>query len=167
MVELSEHTKMNDHAIKLEEDKQLSFGPIYSLRSIELEILKTYIKTSLANGFIRSFESSIGALILFNQKPDGSLRICVDYWDLNNITIKNQYLLLLIGKLLDWLGRARIFTQLNLTNTYYWMRICEGNEWKTAFWTQYSYLSIKSWLLANLMLRPSSKDTLTKFWLKN
>ena len=50
--ELPENTGMNEYAIKLEEGKQPPFGPIYSLRPIELETLKTYIKTNLANGFI-------------------------------------------------------------------------------------------------------------------
>ena len=48
-----ENTGINEHAIKLEEGKQPLFGPIYSLGSVELETLKTYIKTNLANGFIR------------------------------------------------------------------------------------------------------------------
>ena len=50
--ELLENTRMNKYAIKLEEDKKLPFRPIYNLRPIKLEILKTYIKTNLANGFI-------------------------------------------------------------------------------------------------------------------
>ena len=119
---------MNDHAIKLEEGKQPLFSPIYSLELVELETLKTYIKTNLANGFIRPFKSPAKAPILFNRKPDGSFRLCVDYWGLNNITIKNRYPLPLIGELLDWLGRATRFTQLDLTNIYHWMRIREGDE---------------------------------------
>ena len=87
--ELPENIGINEHAIKLEEDKQPPFGPIYSLGPVELETLKTYIKTNLANGFIRPFKSPAGAPILFDRKPDGSLRLCVDYWGLNNITIKN------------------------------------------------------------------------------
>ena len=121
--EIPDNTKMNEHAIKLEKDKQPSFGPIYSLEPVELETLKTYIKTNLANGFIRPSKSRVKALIFFDRKPDGSLRFCVDYQGLNKITIKNQYLLPLIGKSLNWLGRARRFIQLNLTNAYYWMRI--------------------------------------------
>ena len=109
-VELSENIEMNEHAIELEEGKQLFFGPIYSLGPVELEILKTYIETNLANGFIYFFKSPAGASILFNRKPDGSLRFCEDYWDLNNIIIKNQYQLPLIGKSLDRLGQAKQFT---------------------------------------------------------
>ena len=137
--ELPENTGINEHAIELEEGKQPPFGPIYSLGPVELETLKTYIKTNLANGFIRPFKSPAGAPIFFDNKPNGSLRLCVNYWGLNNITIKNRYPLPLIGESLDRLGRAKRFTQLDLTNAYYQMRICEGDEWKTAFWTRYGH----------------------------
>ena len=65
-VEPPENTGMNEHAIKLEEGKQPLFGPIYSLGLVELETLKTYIKTNLANGFIQSSKSPAGAPILFD-----------------------------------------------------------------------------------------------------
>ena len=93
-----------------------------------MEILKTYIETNLANGFIRPSKSSAGASILFDRMPDGSLRLCVDYRGLDNITIKNRYLLPLIGESLNWLGRAKRFTQLDLTNAYHRMKIREGDK---------------------------------------
>ena len=133
--ELPENTGMNEHAIKQEKDKQPLFGPIYSLGPVELETLKIYIETNLANGFIRPFKSLAGASILFNQKPDGSLYLCVNYRGLNNIPIKNQYPLSLIREFLDWLSRARQFTQLDLINAYHQMRICDGDKRKTAFRT--------------------------------
>ena len=108
--ELSENTGMNEHAIKLEEGKQPPFGPIYSLGPVKLKTLKTYIETNLANGFIRPSKFPAGAPIFFNRKLDRSLRLCVDYWGLNNIIIKNRYLLPLIGESLNQLGRARQFT---------------------------------------------------------
>ncbi len=86
--------------------------------SIELEILKAYIKNNLANGFIRPSKSSTGASTLFDKKSDDSLKLCIDYRDLNNLTIKNQYPLPLVGALLDQLDRAQHFTQLDLTNAY-------------------------------------------------
>ncbi len=138
-IELPEHTGINDHAIELMDDWQPPYGSIYSLRSIELETLKAYIKNNLVNGFIRSFKSPAGALILFDKKPDGSLRLYVDYRGLNNLKIKNWYPLPLVGESWDRLGWARYFTQLNLTNVYHWMRIREGDEWKTAFKTRYGY----------------------------
>ena len=52
MIELSKYTKIIDYTIKLKKSKQLSFGLIYNLKSIELEIFKTYIKINLVNSFI-------------------------------------------------------------------------------------------------------------------
>ena len=108
--EFSENTGINEHVIELEEGKQPLFGPIYSLEPVELKTLKTYIKTNLANGFIRPSKSPAGAPILFDRKPDRSLHLCVNYWGFNNLTIKNWYPLPLIGELLDWLSRAKRFT---------------------------------------------------------
>lgn len=136
---LPERTDLNEYAIELEEDKQSPYRPIYSLGPVELETFKAYIKTHLKTGFIRPSKSSTGAPILFDKKPDGSLRLCVDYWGLNNLTIKNRYLLPLIGQSLDRLGWAKWFTQLDLTSAYHRIRIKEGDKWKTAFRTQYGY----------------------------
>ena len=86
---LPERSAINEHAIDLEPGKQPPYGPIYSLGPVELETLKTYIKTNLVNGFIRPSKSPAGAPILFVRKPDGSLRLCVYYRGLNNLTIKN------------------------------------------------------------------------------
>lgn len=107
---LPEQVNINEHAIKLEESKQPPYGPIYSLGLVELEMLKTYIKINLANGFIRPSKSPTGALILFVQKADGNLCLCVNYWGLNNFIIKNQYSLPLIKEFLDRLGQAKRFT---------------------------------------------------------
>ena len=101
IAELPKNIRLNEYAIKLEEDKQLFFGPMYNLEPIKLEILKTYIKTNLANNFIWPFKSPAKAFILFNKKPNKSFRLYIDYWSLNNIIMKNQYLLTLIGKLLN------------------------------------------------------------------
>ncbi len=104
--ELLKHTEINDHAIEFVDDWQPPYGPIYSLGPVELETLKAYIKNNLANDFIRPSKSPAGAPILFDKKPDSSLRLCVDYQGLNNLTIKNRYPLPLVGESFDWLGRA-------------------------------------------------------------
>ena len=109
-VELLENTRINKYVIKLEESKQPLFRPIYSLGSVELETLKTYIKTNLAISFIRLSKFSTGAFILFDRKLDRSFCLCVDYQGFNNIIIKNRYLSPLIGELLDCLSRAKRFT---------------------------------------------------------
>ena len=71
------------------ESKEPLFRPIYFLRSVELETLKTYIKTNLANSFNWSSKSFIGTLILFDKKPNRSLYFYVDYRSFNNLIIKN------------------------------------------------------------------------------
>ena len=112
--ELPEHTGINDHPINLLDNKQPPYGPIYSLEPVELETLKTYIEANLANSFIRPSKFLAGTPILFIRKKDGSLRLCVDYQGLNNLTIKNCYLVPLIGESLNRLNRAKRFTQLDL-----------------------------------------------------
>ncbi len=97
---------INDHTIELVDNWQPSLGAIYSLGPVELETLKVYIKNNLANGFIKPSKSSAKAPIFFNKKPNGSLRLYVDYRVLNNLTIKNRYPLPLFGKSLDRLGWA-------------------------------------------------------------
>ena len=84
-----ENTGINKHVIALEKGKQLPYEPIYSLRPVELETLKTYIKTNLKTGFIWPPKFPAGTPILFDKKPDGSLWLCVNYQDLKNLLIKN------------------------------------------------------------------------------
>ena len=69
---LPAHTAINDYVIKLVDSQQLSYGPIYNLKPVELATLKAYIETSLANRFIRSSKSLADISILFDQKPNGS-----------------------------------------------------------------------------------------------
>ena len=127
-VELPKHTGINDHLIDQIDNKQPLYGPIYSLGAVELETPKTYIETNLANGFIRSFKSPAGTSILFIRKKDNSFWLYVDYQGFNNPTIKNRYLLPLIGKFLDHLGGAKRFTQLDSINAYHQMQIRESDE---------------------------------------
>ena len=136
---LSERTGINEHVIELEEGKQPPYRPIYSLGPVVLETLKIYIDSNVANRFIRLSKSPAGAPILFVQKPYSSFCLCINFWGLNNLKIKNWYLLSLIGEFLDWLGQAKRFTQLDLTNAYYRMRIKKNNKWRTAFITRYGH----------------------------
>ena len=115
---LLECIQLNQHAINLDDGKQFPNRLIYSLGPVELEILKTYIKAHLKIRFIRPFKSLSGALILFYKKPDSCFRLCIHYQGLNNLTIKNQYLLFLIEKFLDRLGQAKRFIQLDLTSVF-------------------------------------------------
>ena len=137
--ELSKHTGINDHGLKLVDGQQPPYKPIYSLKSVEIETMKAYIETNLANEFIKPSKFPADTPILIDRKSDGSLQLCVNYQGLNNLTINNQYLLLLIRESLDRLEKAKRFSQLDLTCTYYQMKICEEDKWKIAFRTWYSH----------------------------
>jgi hypothetical protein len=101
---------------------------LYNLSQRELQVLQEYLDAALKKGWIRTSRSLSAALILFVPKKDGGNRLCVDYYGLNKVTIKNQYLLPLISELLNRLGHTKVFTKLNLRNTYYRLRIKEGDE---------------------------------------
>ena len=89
-IELLKYIRINNYAIKLIDDWQLPYNPIYSLRPVKLETLKTYIKNNLVNGFIRPSKFFIRVLILFNKKPNGRLRLCVNYPSFNNLIMKKS-----------------------------------------------------------------------------
>jgi transposase InsO family protein len=128
-----------EHAIDLEPGKQPPYRAIYNLSEKELKILRDYLDSALAKGWIRQSQSPAGAPIFFIPKKDGTLRLCVDYRGLNAITIKNRYPLPLISETLDRLSGAKIFTQLDLRDAYHRIRIKKGDEWKTAFRTRYGH----------------------------
>lgn len=109
-IELSRHTKINNYLINLVDAQQLPYGLINSLEIIELEILKIYIKTILANDFIWAFQLLAEALIFFVQRFDNSLWLCIDYQRFNILTIKNQYSLSSKEKFLNSLNQAKCFT---------------------------------------------------------
>ena len=76
---------------------------------------------------------------MFIKKPDGKLRLCVDYRQLNAVTVKNRCPLPLIPELLDRLNSATIFTKIDLRNVYHQKRVKEGDEYKTAFRCRYGH----------------------------
>jgi hypothetical protein len=94
----------------------------------ELQELKTYIKVNLKKGFIRASESPAGFPIMFVPKKNRKLQLCVDFRKLNNITIKNRYLLPNISELQDRLAHTKIFTALDLRGAYNLIRIKKGEE---------------------------------------
>ena len=77
--------------------------------------------------------SPAGYPILFVPKKNGKLRLCVNYRQLNAITVKNQYSLPLISELQDRIQGSQWFTALNIRGTFNLVQMKEGEEWKTAF----------------------------------
>ncbi|MPV02328.1 hypothetical protein FVA96_24335, partial [Escherichia coli] len=105
--------------------------------------MEDYINDSLSAGIIRPSSSPAGAGFFFVQKKDKTLRPCIDYRGLNDITVKNRYPLPLISSAFELLEGATVFTKLDLRNAYHLVRIREGDEWKRAFNTptgHYEYL---------------------------
>ena len=126
-----------DHFIPLEEGTKPIKAKIYPLsRNQEIELQK-YIQENKAKGFIRESTSPWGFPILFVPKKDGTLRLCVDYRQLNKVTKKNSYPLPLISELQDRLQGSEWFTALDLRGAYNLIRMGEGEEEKTAFRTRY------------------------------
>jgi hypothetical protein len=70
---------------------------------------------------------------LFFVEKDKTLRPCINYWGLNDITVKNRYPLPLISSASEPLQGGTVFSKLDLQNTYQLVQIWEGDEWKTAF----------------------------------
>src|SRR5258705_1185842 len=140
---LPQHTKW-DHEINLQPTTEPKFGPIYKLTREELEELRKYLDKMLKGGKIRISNSSCGSPILFVPKPHGrGLRLCVDYRNLNAITVKDRTPLPLMDILQEQVKGAKWFTKIDLKWGFNLIRIREGDEWKTAFRTQlghYEYL---------------------------
>uniref|UniRef100_A0A803PU52 Reverse transcriptase n=1 Tax=Cannabis sativa TaxID=3483 RepID=A0A803PU52_CANSA len=88
-------------------------------------------------GIMEASKAPFGASVLFQKKKDGSLRMCIDYRALNQITIKNRYPISLITNLFDQLGHAHFFTKLDLRSGYHYVKIQEGDEPKTTCVTRY------------------------------
>jgi hypothetical protein len=100
------------------QEKNLFFDTIYNLFAEELRILRVYIEKNLEKEFITSFTSSTAILILFTKKKDDELRLCVDYRDLNEITIKNRYSFFLIEEVMNRLVEVKIYIKLDIQVAY-------------------------------------------------
>jgi ribonuclease HI len=109
----------------------------YRMAAPELAELKKQLDELLQKGYIRPSSSPWGAPVLFVKKKDGSMRLCVDYRALNEVTIKNKYPLPRIDDLFDQLKGAKFFSMIDLRSGYYQLRIRPEDVPKTAFVTRY------------------------------
>nr|GFC95956.1 putative reverse transcriptase domain-containing protein [Tanacetum cinerariifolium] len=91
----------------------------YRMAPVELKVLKEQLQEMLENGFIRPSVSPWGALVLIVKKNDGSMRLCIDYRELNRITIRNHYPLWPIDDLFDQLQGAKYFSKIDLRSGYH------------------------------------------------
>ncbi|XP_033516668.2 uncharacterized protein [Nicotiana tomentosiformis] len=128
-----------DFGIDLPPDTQPISIPPYRMAPAELKELKQQLQDLLDKGFIRPSISPWGAPILFVKKKDGSLRMCIDYRQLNKITIHNKYPLPRIDDMFDQLQGAAHFSKIDLRSSYHKLRIKDEDISKTAFKTRYGH----------------------------
>uniref|UniRef100_A0A2N9FNH1 RNA-directed DNA polymerase n=1 Tax=Fagus sylvatica TaxID=28930 RepID=A0A2N9FNH1_FAGSY len=111
----------------------------YRMAPAELKELKEQLEELLDKGFIRPSASPWGAPVLFVKKKDGSMRLCIDYRELNRVTIKNKYPLPRIDDLFDQLQGAQVFSKIDLRSGYHQLKIKSEDIPKTAFRTRYGH----------------------------
>ena len=119
----------------------------------ELKELKKQLKALLDKGFIRLSSSPWGCPALFVKKKDGSLRMCVDYRPLNEVSIKNKYPLPWIDILFDQLSGACYFSKIDLRLGYHQIKIRREDIPKMAFFTRYGLyeFTVMSFSLTNVL----------------
>nr|GEZ14417.1 putative reverse transcriptase domain-containing protein [Tanacetum cinerariifolium] len=103
------------------------------------EELSEQLKELFEKGFIRPSSSPWGAPVLFVKKKDGSFRMCIDYWELNKLTIKNKYPLPRIDDLFYQMQGSSVYSKIDLRSGYHQLRIREEDIPITAFRTQYGH----------------------------
>src|SRR5688572_25241435 len=113
--------------------------PPYRMAPAELKELKEQLKDLLDKGFIRPSKSPWGAPVLFVRKKGGSLRMCIDYRQLNKVTIMNKYPILRIDALFDQSQGASDFSKIDLQSRYHQLRVRERDTPKTASRTRYGH----------------------------
>jgi hypothetical protein len=128
-----------DHRIELTQSSPPTLRSVYRMSPAELDELKRQLDELIVGGFIRPSKSPFGAPVLFVKKKDKSLRMCVDYRDLNRITVKNRYALPRVDELFDRLKGAKYFSKVDLRSGYHQVRIHEEDIHKTAFRTRYGH----------------------------
>ncbi|KAL4021404.1 hypothetical protein IC575_020200 [Cucumis melo] len=128
-----------DFAIELEPGTAPISRAPYRMAPAELKELKVQLQELLDKGFIRPSVSPWGAPVLFVKKKDGSMRLCIDYRELNKVTVKNRYPLPRIDDLFDQLQGATVFSKIDLRSGYHQLRIRDGDIPKTAFRSRYGH----------------------------
>jgi hypothetical protein len=111
----------------------------YRMTAPELCELQMQLKELLDLGLIRPSVSPWGAPVIFVKKKDGSLRLCIDYRDLNRATVKNRYPMPQIDDLFDQMKGQMVFSKIDLRSRYHRLRIKEGDIPKTAFQTRFGH----------------------------
>ncbi|GJT88599.1 putative reverse transcriptase domain-containing protein [Tanacetum coccineum] len=111
----------------------------YRLAPSEMQELSAQLQELSVKGFIRPISSPWGALVLFVKKKDGLFRMCIDYRELNKLTVKNRYPLIRIDDLFDQLQGSSVYSKIDLRSGYHQLRVQEEDIYKMAFRTHYDH----------------------------
>ena len=111
----------------------------HRMAPVELQELRVQLQELLDKGLIRLSTSPWGAPVLFVKKKDKTLRLCIDYRQLNRVMVKNRYSLPRIDNLFDQLRGARVYFKIDLRTGYHQLRVRETDIPKTAFRTRYGH----------------------------
>nr|GEU65536.1 putative reverse transcriptase domain-containing protein [Tanacetum cinerariifolium] len=111
----------------------------YRLAPSKMKELADQLQELTDKGFIRPSSSSWGVPVLFVKKKDGSFRMCIDYWELNKLTVKNRYPLPRIDDLFDQLQGSSVYSKIDLRLGYHQLRVREEDIPKTTFRTRYGH----------------------------
>ncbi|GJR52758.1 putative reverse transcriptase domain-containing protein [Tanacetum coccineum] len=130
----------------------------YRLAPSEMKELSEQLKELSDKGFIRPSSSPWGSSVLFVKKKDGSFWMCIDYQELNKLTVKNRYPLLRINDLFDQLQGSSIYSKIDLRSGYHQLRVREEDIPKTAFRTRYGHYEFQ--------VMSFEQDQSTRFTLK-
>ena len=126
-----------DHKIHLEEEQKPGHTPLYKMSPEKLDIVKRYLDSHLAKGFIQASSASYFSPVFFVKKPGGGIRFCIDYRRLNAITKKDRYPIPLIEETLAQLEGAKYFTKIDIRQAFYRIRMSEDSEELTTFLTRF------------------------------
>ena len=155
----------HDHEIETKSNNNSFYDSIYNFSVTELEVLRNYINKNFKKKFIKRFKFFAKIFILFVKKSNDNLRLCVNYRDLNVITIKNRYSLFLINENLNKLSKTKIFTKLNMINVFHRIRIKKKTNKKRLLNVDLIIINTTSCRLNWLMLRQVFKFISTKFFM--
>jgi hypothetical protein len=118
--------KSYDHKIVLKKNAISDYILLYKMFEKELKIVKKYLENNLKKEFIIASRFSFVSSMMFMKKTNESLRFCVDYKKLNQLTKKNRYFLSLIEETLTHLSKTKYFTKLNIRQTFHRIRIADA-----------------------------------------
>ncbi len=117
-----------DHKIVLKKNAVLEYTSLYKMFEKKLKIVKKYLENNLKKRFIATSRSSFVSLVMFMKKTNESLKFCVDYKKLNQLTKKNKYFLSFIDETLAHLKKVKYFTKLDIRQTFHRIKIADAES---------------------------------------